>query len=181
MKRSSFTQRQQTRRFFTGSLFALSVLATGGSAAALDGKTLQGAACQPTTQDQVYSTDGAGRIFNPSTTQVLGVNCPVVRDVIAGRSNGIDQAFIKVFDNNPDTGREVTCTLLSFRGDTGQLVEAISRNTVGSNPNVQQLPLFTDLASTNGGYYNLQCVIPPRTSSTAPMSGVVMYEIDEQD
>ena len=182
MKRHYFTQRQQTRRFLTGTLFALSVLATGGPAAALDGKSLPGAACQPGDQSQSYITDPFGRILNPSTTQSLVVTCPVVRDIITGNSsNGIDQAFVKVIDNNPNTGSEVGCTLASFRGDNGQAVEVTSRTTVGSNPNVQTLPTFTDLASTSGGFYSLRCLIPPRTSSTAPLSGIVMYQIDEQD
>ena len=182
MKRHFFTQQQQTRRFLTGTLFALSVLATGGPAAALDGKTLPGAACQPGDQSQSYITDPFGRILNPSTTQNLVVTCPVVRDIIAGNStSGIKQAFVKVIDNNPNTGREVGCTLASFRGDNGQAVEVTSGTTVGSSPNVRPLPTFTDLASTSGGFYSLRCLIPPRSSSTAPLSGIVMYQIDEQD
>lgn len=180
MKRHLFAQSRQTRHFLTGTLFALSILATGGPAAAIDGKTLQGAACQPLDQTQTYSADGSGRIFNPSTTQHLFVNCPVVRDTIGGHSNGIDEAFVKVIDNNPAAGKEVVCTLFSFRGDNGQVVEAISRSSVGSNPNVQTLPTFVDLASTSGGYYNLLCNIPPRPSAGFS-SGIVMYQVNEQD
>ena len=182
MKRHYFTHRQQTRRILTSALFSLSVLATGGPAAALDGKTLPGAACQPGDQSQSYITDTSGRILNPSTTQNLVVTCPVVRDVITGNSTaGIKQAFVKAIDNNPGTGKEVGCTLASFRGDNGQVVEVTSGTTVGSSPNVQTLPTFVDIASTSGGFYSLRCLIPPRTNSTAPLSGIVMYHIDEQE
>lgn len=176
MKRHSLTQRQQTRRFLTGTLFALSVLATGGPAAALDGKTLPGSACEPLNQSAPYAEDIFGGIFNPSTTQTLTVNCPVVRDTIGGNSsNGIDVAVVKVFDQNLLTSRDVSCNLTS-RSSTGQVVEVNFRSTTGASSSVQTLT-FTDLASQSGGFYNLSCSIPPKNGTA--QSGIIMYEVDE--
>jgi hypothetical protein len=177
MKRHLFSPRQQTRHFLTGTLFALSVLTTGGPASALDGKTYPGIACQPTDQSQVYRAPNSSGIFNPSTTSLLSVNCPVVRDTIPGNSTaGIAQVLMTVVDGNTTAGFNLNCAIASS-SSTGQVIEvAITASKNDANPSTQQLTPMKDIASVSGGYYVLNCTIPPRQRG---LSGIVMYQVDE--
>jgi hypothetical protein len=156
-------------------LIALPLLASAyqPAHAAINGKTLPGAACQPLTKDAVFSVNSFGVLLNTSTTAFLTVICPVVRDTIG--SNGISSAQIMAIDNHTTLG--VSCTLDSRSTTTGLFSSRTANSAAGTNPSPQALS-YPGLPSSFGGYYMFRCTIPPQQTGA---SGIVMYRVDENE
>jgi len=122
-----------------------------------DAKILPGSACQPTSSSEAFSTDGIGRILNPSPTVILFVDCPIVRDVrAANATDGLDVGWVRVEDNH--SLQNISCALLSENKLDNNAIDFVTDASAGEG--VQQLD-FSDLASSVQGYYHYLCSIPP--------------------
>ena len=141
---------------------------------AADGKTLPGATCQPKNQSQPFMNTSRGAVFNQSGS-TEGFVCPVVRDLMSGDSDGIDDFWMKVYDRNPD--QNVSCTFRSMRSN-GTTRASSTRQTTGFGSGVKHLE-FPALARVTNGYYVVHCMVP-RTHSNGS-SGILMYKVDEEN
>ena len=91
---------------------ALALAAVASPAAASDGKSMPGSACQAFEDfrlRQLYR--GGGEIFNLGNTGEAVV-CPVVKDL-----NKITRAVVMLIDANPDLGADIACSLYTVRSD----------------------------------------------------------------
>lgn len=150
-------------------------------AQANDAKTLPGAACQPQSNDQAFSINNSGVLFNNSRNRQTVV-CPVVRDTMAADASGIVSAQIYVIDNNNTRGDpRVSCTLESRRHNANiTLVEnATDRSRDGASPDAQVLDDYVNIESSQDGYYYFRCSIPGTDGNRK--SGIVMYRVNEKD
>ncbi|MDD5266435.1 MAG: hypothetical protein PHO08_04810 [Methylococcales bacterium] len=153
-------------------LIGLGLLAISGTVFAEDGKTFPGSMCQPVSGEAVrFFINGT---VNTDSTFGHFVNCPVVRDTIAGA--GISSASITVRDPSPD--EDVECTFKSLRAD-GIIVASSSRNTSGVNTAPQTLQ-FGSLSSVSGGNYVIQCRIPKANGLFGfSFSEIISYRVNE--
>jgi hypothetical protein len=166
------TMKQQLRALAAAAL--LTVTMGSPHAFANDGKSYAGATCQPAYRadvDKIAYT--AGRAWNTSTTSDLVLQCPVLKDT----AHGIDGAGIAIVNRN----NHLECTLRSYDvPDGAEPVEIDNvRVATGFDPDVQRVHFAHGLTTSRYGYYTMDCVVPPVTS--AGMSGVVFYWLEEQD
>lgn len=143
-------------------------------AAAIDGKTFPGSMCQPQNASQPLGRWDTGRTLNASTSNQW-FDCPIVRDTMTAKSNGIVSAFAKVQDAHPS--QNVVCEVWS-QGNDGSDIGFSSRSSTGFNSSFQTLS-FGSLASSDKGIYHLFCDIPA-THANGP-SGIGMYYVGEAE
>jgi hypothetical protein len=139
-----------------------------GSGVALAQDTYPAYSCL--TKSDLMQRTGS-KYENTDTIDLHSVACPVVRNnLAAGLAAG---STMVVFDQNPNAGAEVTCTL-SVKNPDGTVVASSVRSTVGSNPNAQTLS-FGALPQIAGGHYTLYCDVPAAWNGAR--SSVVSYSI----
>lgn len=147
--------------------------------AAADAKTFPGSMCQPAFQNTglPVARDDRGRIFNPNSAAV-SYDCPIVRETMAAKSNGIISAFARVLDKNSGAGSDVFCELWSESKDNDTNFIIGRSKTTGSDPGYKPL-IFGSLRSSTDGYYHLFCQVPGKQGND--MSGIVMYSVTEAE
>jgi len=155
-------------------LIGLVLLAISGHVfAATDGKTFPGTMCQPTSGDAVRFFINGSVNTDPNFGHF--VNCPVVRDTIAGAGTEAGPyPSITVRDTSPD--ENVECTFRSLGAD-GSIAASSSRSTSGINTAPQTL-FFGNISSASGGNYNIQCRIP---KANTRFSEIIAYRVDEHE
>jgi hypothetical protein len=154
-------------------LFGLPLIAFNMSVMALDGKAYPGALCQPATNTQLFVRNNKGMMLNTGAEPQTWI-CPIVRDV-----NGkIEEAIIRVRDNNGDQNADISCRLFS-RTQTGALVDSQTQATTGTG--VVALKYAAGAATINSepgdGDYYFRCTIPGTFEGQS--SGVIEYRLTE--
>jgi hypothetical protein len=142
--------------------------------AASDSKTQSGIACKPRIHTQPYYLE-AGAIWNLSGVEQEYL-CPVLRDVMKGDSDGVDDFWMQVYDRHPDFN--VRCTFYSMRSN-GTVRASIPRETAGYSSLPKPLD-FPALAREKDGFYLVKCLVPADHSENGS-SGILMYRIQEEE
>jgi len=142
--------------------------------AASDSKTLPGIACKPSTYDQPYHLE-VGGIWN-TTGEEQEYWCPILRDVMAGDADGVDDFWMRVYDRHPNAN--VRCTFYSRRSN-GTLRASSTRETAGYSSSPMLLD-FPALAREQDGFYYVRCFVPAFHSDNGG-SGILMYRVQEEE
>ena len=114
-----------------------------------------------------------GEIANPSTTNTLWVNCPVITD---GGAPVATRAQVVYLDRN--TTQNASCTLNSQFIDAAGTVfffQSAAMTTVGFSSGPQTPAFVTPNFGALGQNMQFQCSIPPKTSNGT--SSIFRYEI----
>ncbi len=135
---------------------ALVLAALVSPAAAADGKSIFGSACQPSDDSRLSQLNrGGGSIFNAGSATEF-VACPVVKDL-----NKIKLAVVRLIDRNAGPGADIACTLVTLRSNgTIQATKDLRSN--GSSTAPQSLNFGAQPAAANGSY-DLFCGLPPQS------------------
>jgi hypothetical protein len=143
-----------------------------------DGKTYPGAMCRPDNRGAFWTAvhSGGQTISNFGNPSGGWVDCPVVRDVLAGKVDALYSATMKVKD--PHSSQNVSCTLYSRNSD-GTALEFSAKSTAGQSNSVQTLS-FATLDSANLGYYYFLCQLPPYENGDSDYARIISYRIDEK-
>lgn len=143
-----------------------------------DRKTFPATMCRPvvgTSGILRYEVDGS--LVNDSTTQVLHVACPLIRDATITTLSEYFSVYL--VDQNPT--QNFKCTA-SAHEPFGETVAQFGQNHVkfssGSSSAVQKLDLITKQQATEG-YSVLNCGIPPRNPSSGARSRINVYALEE--
>ncbi len=153
-------------------------LTATGPAAANDKKNYPGAAClaSGTTNSNIARGASYGRAFNQATATTYFV-CPAVKDY-----SSIAGGIAWVIDENPGSNQPVSCWLRSGRPDSLTVYTATdateAANGTFSSPTPVKLT-FGAVSAVSEGFYWLRCNVPGTHDGV--QSGVVMYQIDEND
>jgi hypothetical protein len=156
-------------------------------ALALSGDAFAGTTNQPGSMCvKWYPTEPEPRlsssaIRNPSTTQTLRVDCPVVRTDFDGflHDAGVEDSWVRVTDRNPLAGRDVRCQLVSYArvGSSSNFWGGAVRFSSGSNNAVQQLNT-NGVGGENGvSHLYFSCHIPPVWNGQ--QSDLVTYRVKQ--
>lgn len=143
-----------------------------------DRKTFPATMCRPlvgTSGTIRYELDAS--VSNDSTTSVLHVVCPFVRD--ATITDLTENFSVYVVDRNPT--QNIKCTV-SAHEPFGGIVPNPGPDNVkfssGSSSGTQKLNLST-LQQASEGYSVLNCGIPPKNPSNGARSRVNVYALEE--
>jgi hypothetical protein len=157
-------------------LLGLPLIAFNISVMAQDGKAYPGALCQPETNTESILRNNKGMMFNTGTEPQTWI-CPIVRD----RIGSLEEAIIRVQDNNGDLNADISCTFFS-RKPKGQLVASETQKTTGTTGVINLMygggTPDTDINSHPKGYYYFRCTIPGTFGGLR--SGVVEYLVSEK-
>jgi hypothetical protein len=173
-------------------LAAFALLLAGASSAAgascvpdtdvptFDAKVFPGAKCRQLGTSSTVRYDNNGRVLNPSTTSLVTVICPIVRDASTERWLAID-----VVVGDRSSQNDVSCTAISAQKDGlygGFNPE--TQKSIGFNPEwwkVQTLHFGSQSQERDYGTYFLSCTIPPRYSDATGSyeSGIYSYSLHE--
>ncbi|MCB9600670.1 MAG: hypothetical protein H6722_07720 [Sandaracinus sp.] len=144
-------------RIFISILCTLVVLSSDLAIAA--DPTYPGFQCMPspsggTDPDISYSVSS---LWNTHPTYPRPVYCPVLRQNVMN-TNGVDSAFVRVYDASPDYG--FSCTLYAY-STTGAVLESESAITGTAFTGATTL-YFEGLSSSSvGGHFGIYCSVPP--------------------
>ncbi|MBN2529421.1 MAG: hypothetical protein JXR76_23740 [Deltaproteobacteria bacterium] len=145
-----------------------SMVFSGFTASAGDGKYYGGTFCQANTESAI--TYIRTRAWNSSTADNW-LDCGVVKDT----DNSVGSAYVWVVDQNPNSGKDVKCQLFCLDpNDSGWWTT--EKSSSGSNPSAQQLSLGSVTCGSNTAL-ELACFVPGSWSGNA--SGVAMYKVNE--
>lgn len=136
------------------------------ASAADDGKIYPGTMCQKSLGIGSY---GGGTVRNDSNGGSLTVECPLVRDNMAG---GIQDAEVRAY--REDENDPIMCTInaRSYYGTLGH-----QQYQWASNGGHYKTLSFSTINDYNNGAYYIWCAIPP--SSGNDKSKVIGYRLDE--
>ena len=144
-----------------------------------DRKTYPGSMCvrfSGATTTNVWLNFSA--IGNPSTTQTLRVDCPMINDE---DGDGTKSGWIRAVDQNFGAGanNDVTCQMVSiFRsGVNWSGWFSPTRSTPADGNQTQQVNYGEDLGANSVSHYYFSCRIPPRQGGRT--SFITSYGIDE--
>lgn len=143
------------------------------AAAAADGKTMAGSACQarqPAELQFLFRSNAGG--LRSTGSQTVFVVCPVTKDVASGR---IKRAEISVVDLNPLS--DIVCELSTNRSD-GNVHQLQSLTSTGAFTAVQKI-VFGGQSAVLNGSYNIVCSLPPFLL-TQGTSAIVSYTVIEE-
>ena len=143
------------------------------AAAAADGKTMTGSACQarqPAELQFLIRSNNSG--LRSTGSQTVFVVCPVTKDVASGR---IKRAEISVVDLNPLA--DVGCELSTNRSD-GNVQQLQALRSSGATTAVQKL-IFGGQAAVPNSSYNIVCFLPPFLV-TQGSSAIISYTVIEE-
>jgi hypothetical protein len=107
----------------------------------------------------------------------MRVDCPGIKD-----ANSIGSGWVRVTDQNPGSGQDISCLLVSvYRLTSGSSAYAWTntngwQKSVGSRPNVQSLS-FSAVGGNSFSHYYLGCTIPP--ASPYGISWIHTYHIND--
>jgi len=138
----------------------LAVAALGmQSAHANDRKTFPGSSCQGwgNVNAEIAATDGGG-VLNSSFTSAYTVSCPVVRDNTTNLNGAADVLVYAYRDGS--TATALSCIFKVTRAADGTDYYSLTRSTSVSGNVSLTIPVTS---SVSGGFYNLLCVLPPRS------------------
>lgn len=147
----------------------LATLAAGAQPAhATDRKTFPGSSCTTwgNINAEITGTDG-GSVLNGSFTSAYTVSCPIVRDNTTN-TNGISNVSVYGYRDGA-TATPLSCIFKVTTASTGADYYSLSRASSVTGNISLTIPVT---ASQSGGFYNMLCVLPPR-------SKVYGYIIDE--
>lgn len=139
--------------------------------AASDSKTQSGIACKPRIHTQPYYFE-AGAIWNLSGIQQEYL-CPILRDVMSGDSDGVDDFLMWVYDRHPTAN--VSCTFYSIRSN-GTVRASSNRVTAGHSSS----PLPLDFPSWSAFVkmpWEVLAAIDFFTVEGAPWHGLVTHYV----
>lgn len=124
-----------------------------------DRKTFPGSSCQGwgNVDAEIAATDGGG-VLNASFTSAYTVSCPVVRDNTTNTNGAAD---VLVYGNRDgSTATALSCIFKVTRASDGRDYYSLTRSTPASGNVTLTIPVTS---SVSGGFYNLLCVLPPRS------------------
>jgi hypothetical protein len=162
---------------------SLPLLLASAPASATTQNTLQttrygGGSCHPTNTSNAEHAriDDQGRIFNTSPTQVLAVDCTLVRDVFQGKS-----AFVKMYviDQKGQPGASLVCTFLMSNPLTGRVVNRSLFGTTDAPSSPTQGAIINSAVLPGGNIAVLNCNIPHAAADGTLQSGIGGYELIE--
>ena len=114
-----------------------------------------------------YSDVHGGSVLNGSFTSAYTVSCPIVRDNTTN-TNGISNVSVYGYRDG-STATPLTCIFKVTSASTGADYYSLSRASSVTGNISLTIPVTT---SQSGGFYNMLCILPPR-------SKVYGYIIDE--
>jgi hypothetical protein len=145
---------------------------------AVDTKNYPGALCVRTHgSGGTYVNWWAGGISNDNDNSALDITCPVIKDVI---TQGISGGKVRVWDTHYN--QDISCSLFSYRFETGGHVgswtTATSKNS-NNTQTLQELVFGAPVPNTtnSNSHYFYSCRIPPRYQGLA--SFVSSYSVIE--
>lgn len=123
-------------------------------------------------------------LFNPSTTETMRVDCPIIK---MRNDTGLNGAIVRVVDQHPTL--DVTCRVCtsgsSGRVGVGDIVacsNALNSSGTPPGPELRSLifpPQADLLPNTVVQSWYFSCSIPPRFSSNTPASRIHSYFVQE--
>src|SRR4051794_12459595 len=141
-------------------LAALTVLAAETHPAlAGDRKTFPGSSCTTwgNVGAEITGADG-GAVLNASFTSAYTVSCPIARDNTTNTNGTPDVSVYGYRDGS--TATALSCIFKVTRAADGTDYYSLSRATSLTGSVVLTIPVT---ASISGGFYNMLCVLPPRS------------------
>lgn len=155
------------KNFIIRGLIVSSAVALVTASAGADDKVTNGGICQ---QWETSGTllRGSGTVFNNSTTGILQLTCPVVRDNPAATIPANNISF-DVFDRSLAAG--VTCSFINEIGTAGGLAaaEVDSVTSTGSSVGIKNIVISTQSTSLGPTQYShVFCVLPTKEGSSNP-------------
>jgi hypothetical protein len=167
--------KKHLRTIGAAALFAVTLCSPNAFAA--DAKNYPGSSCQPLSHSNSGIIFHSGGAFNSSSVPVL-IECPIIKDDIAGR---INKGVVGVIDVNANA--EVSCFITSRTLDATLLIKRISGVTVRSDaePGGEAKRLFFGVVKnpSSSGYYSMTCNLPPTDAQSGRQSGIVYYQVEE--
>jgi len=155
-------------------LLAVALGMTIGASFALagDGKIYPGSMCvrYAGTGTPSYNFSAIG---NPSATQWLYLDCPVIHDTIGGN---INKGWVRMIDQHYSS--DVRCSLNSYyrSGNAFWGWWTANKSTSGSGAHPQHIT-FNGIGANSLAHYYYSCRIPPRYSGNT--SYITSYNVEE--
>ncbi len=139
-----------------------------GITALADGKYYGGTFCQANSES--YISYVRTRSWNISSNDTW-FDCAIVKDT----NNSVSSAFAWVIDQNPNSNKDVKCTLWCLDSlDSGWF--SPEKKSTGSSTNAQQLT-FGEVTCSSYRALEMSCLVPGTWNGN--QSGVAMYRVDE--
>jgi hypothetical protein len=139
-----------------------------GVTASADVKYHGGTFCQANAESRILYI--RTRSWNSSSNDTW-FDCAVVKDT----NNSVSSAYAWVFDQNPNSGKDVKCRLWCQDGNGSGWVSP-ERSSSGSNSSAQLLSFGSVTCSSNRAL-EMSCWVPGTWSGNR--SGVAMYKVNE--
>jgi hypothetical protein len=117
--------------------------------------TFDGNMCQTDNANIKRSING---VYNISTTYGIPVYCPIPRDLTVGTSQQLFKVGANVYDRNPTSNLDVTCSLRGVDEDNGFISSFTSFKTTGSGTPMMRISGEISLITSSPLF--LECVLP---------------------
>jgi hypothetical protein len=154
--------------------FTLSALLAGPAAASDDAKDYTGAFCFDRTANASRINVTASGVAENTFGDEVGFICPVVKD-----EEYIEDGIVYVVDERPD--ELVSCKLRSVRADLTDTNFSSAKTGVAQHGDAPIALHFGTIGLLGQKSYVLHCVVPGVSPTTGLPSGIVMYEVDENN
>jgi hypothetical protein len=138
-----------------------------------DGKVYPGTMCH--SNEEALIQYAYTRAWNSSTSADLWLDCPVVKDSVAGY---VTHSYAWVVDQNPNSDKNVNCTLYCLSSELSTYTGwwTPTQYSSGSNATPQKLTMGS-VSCTTDYSLSMACWIPRKWNGAA--SGVAAYRVDE--
>lgn len=161
-------------------IFAVAVFCFVSSTASAGQVILPGSDCVKWRSSDPEPYLSASRIYNPSSTQWLRVDCPVVRTDFDSflHDAAVENSWVRIVDRHYTING--SCKLVSFSHNTSGTTSywaTGTRYTSGSGTQAQHLNTGSLGGENSASHLYFSCYIPPRYSGN--MSGLTTYYVNQ--